>query len=229
MMIQDCILDSEKLAILVECTETYGMEDRDPENEWVWNLISRKTIVYSCGSIGRAGETLQHQHHPAEIELCQQLAQEAAFIMEGQFINLGDEGEHGFSPFYVVANEGQEISALVTEEVIRSAFGGAIYPDAKITIASLAEQPKDWWLACVDSQGMEDECDRAIKSWKSLAAWFESRGLHNAVYVAVDTDYDKEHARGIDLYNGGCVLPRLAVGLTKQGSLVGIFSCVVYT
>jgi hypothetical protein len=52
MMIQDCVVDAEKFA---ECTETSGMEHRDPENEWVWNLISHKTLVYSCGSIRRRG------------------------------------------------------------------------------------------------------------------------------------------------------------------------------
>jgi hypothetical protein len=229
MMIQDCVVDTEKFVMLAECTETYGMEHRDPENEWVWNLISRKTVVYSCGSIGREGVILEHNHHQAEIELCQQLAQEAAAIMEGQIIDLGDEGEHGFSPFYVVANDGQDIAVLVTEEVIRSAFGGAIYPDAKITIEPL-EKPKDLCLEAVDLYGMDEYTSNAIKHWEELATWFQSQSrLQQAVFVSIDTDSTVEDKKGLDLYNGGCVLPRLAVGLTKQGSLVGVFSCVVYT
>lgn len=229
MMIQDCVVDAEKFAMLAECTETYAMEYRDPENEWVWNLFSRKTVVYSCGSIGREGEILNHNHRPAEIELCQQLAQEAAAIMDGQLINLGDEGEHGFSPFYVVANDGQDIPELVTEEVIRSAFGGTIYPDAKITIEPL-EKPKDLWIEAVDLYGMDELSSEAIRHWEDLASWFRSQAsLQHAAFVSVDTDDAIEGKRGADLYNGGCVLPRLAVGLTKQGSLVGVFSCVVYS
>jgi hypothetical protein len=229
MMIQDCVVNAKKFATIAECTETSGMEYRDPENEWVWNLISRKTVVYSCGSIGRKGEMLKHNHQQAEMDLCQQLAQEAATIMDGQIIDLGDEGEHGFSPFYVVANEGQDISELVTEEVIRSAFGGTIYPDAKITIEPL-EKPKDLWMEFVDCQGMTDYYDNAIKSWEKLAVWFRSQeSLHNAVFVSVDINQDKEFARSSNLYNGACILPRLAVGLTKQGSLVGVYSCVVYS
>jgi hypothetical protein len=229
MMIQNCVVDAEKLAILSECTDTYGMENRDPENEWVWNLISRKTVVYSGGSIGREGETLKHNHDPAEMELCQKLAQEAAAIMDGQLIDLGDEGEHGFSPFYVVANDGQDAPELVNEAVIRSAFGGAIYPDAKITIEPL-EKPRDLWMEKVDLYGMDEYKGNAIKYWEELTTWFRSQAsLQNAVFVSVDTNDMVEDERGLDLCNGGCVLPRLAVGLTNQGSLVGVFSCVVYT
>jgi hypothetical protein len=228
MMIQDCVVDAEKFAMLAECTETYGMENRDPENEWVWNLISRKTVVYSCGLISRAGEILEHNHHRAEMELCQQLAQAAAAIMDGQMIDLGDEGEHTFSPFYVVANDKQDVPGSVTEEVIRSAFGGSIYPDAKITIEPL-EKPKDLCMEAIDSYDM-DEFSEAIRHWEELTTWFRSQpSLHQAVFVSIDTDSNIEDEKGLDLYNGGCVLPRLAVGLTKQGSLVGVFSCVVYT
>ncbi len=229
MMIQDCVIDAEKFAMLAECTETYGMEHRDLENEWVWNLISRTTVVYSCGSISREGTILKHHHHQAEMDLCQQLAQAAAAIMEGQIIDLGDEGEHGFSQFYVVANDGDEIPALVTEEVIRSAFGGTIYPDAAITIEDLAI-PKNTWIETAEINGMNEYYDNAIKSWDRLASWFKSQSdLHSAVFVSIDINYDREDQKDPALYNGACVLPRLAVGLTKQGSLVGVFSCVVYT
>jgi hypothetical protein len=229
MMIQDCVVDAEKFVMLAECTETYGMEYRDPENEWVWNMISRKTVVYSCGLISREGEILKHNHHPAEIELCQRLAQEAAAIMDGQMIDLGDEGEHIFSPFYVVANDKQDVPASVTEEVIRSAFGGSIYPDAKITIEPL-EKPKDLCMETVDLYGMDEYTSDAIRHWEELTTWFRSQSsLQQAVFVSIDTDRIVEDERGLDLYNGGCVLPRLAVGLTKQGSLVGVFSCVVYS
>jgi hypothetical protein len=47
--------------------------------------------------------------------------------------------------------------------------------------------------------------------------------------MTVDINEDKEFARSSNLYNDACILPRLAVGLTKQGSLVGVFSCVIYS
>jgi hypothetical protein len=80
-MISNCNLDREKLSVIAECMETYGMESRDPDNEWVWNLISRKAVVYSCGAICKAGEVIEHNHHPIEIELSQRLSQEVADLM----------------------------------------------------------------------------------------------------------------------------------------------------
>jgi hypothetical protein len=112
-MIHNCQIDPERFALISECTETYGMEDRDPENEWVWNVISRKTVAYSCGRMSREGEVIEHNHNPDEITLCQQLSKEAAIVMSGHFINMGDEGDHGFSPFYIVVNEGMPISEFI--------------------------------------------------------------------------------------------------------------------
>jgi hypothetical protein len=142
LMISNCNLDSEKLSVIAECMETYGMEERDLDNEWVWNLISRKAVVYSCGAICRAGEVIEHNHNQIEIDLCQRLSQEVADLMSGEIIGMGDEGEHGFSPFYVVANDGEPVLEYITEEIIRLAFGGTIYPGAEVRIESLNLDPQ---------------------------------------------------------------------------------------
>jgi hypothetical protein len=235
-MIQDCVIDADRFAVISECTETSDMEYLDPENEWVWNLISRKTVVYNCGAIGRAGETLKHNHQPSEIELCQRLAQEAASVTEGEFIEMGDEGQHEFLPFYVTANIGEVVPPKITEELIRAAFRGTIYPDADITIEPI-EAGQDWWIVAraERQEGREDKedleyCNRHIECWSRLITWFHSqKQIHGAVFVSVATNEELEWDKGPDIYNGGCIQPRLIIGLTAAGSLAGVFSCVVYS
>jgi hypothetical protein len=229
-MIENCELDADRLAIISECTETYGMEERAPENEWVWNIISRKVVVYSCGAIGRVGEDLAHHHDPVELELCQQLAKSAADLTVGEFIEMGDESSHEFLPFYVVANIGQKAPVQITEDFVRQAFGGTIYPDADVLVEPI-EGGKNWWLLVEKDSPDEDRdyLDRQIAMWSRLEDWFHSEArLRSPVFVSIDPNDDKERAKG-NAYNGGCVLPRMVVGITAAGSLVGLFSCVVHT
>jgi hypothetical protein len=70
-----------------------------------------------------------------------------------------------------------------------------------------------------------------VRTWLKLVSWFRHRSeLHGCVFVAVNLDsFTDMQRKGLEFYNGGCVLPRLFVGLTRFGSLVGVFSCVVYT
>jgi hypothetical protein len=233
VMIQDCKIEPERLLVISECTETYGMEEQDPENEWVWNVISRRSVVYSCGIICREGELVEHNHSFGEIALCKRLSQEAATIMSGQFIDMADESEHELVPFYVVANEEVDVPDCVTEELIRSAFGGTIYPYADVLIESL-EKEEEWWKKAIKDYDYDDDIeynDQRVSSWFKLISWFKCQpDLHSPVFVSIDINSWKNVDRkGVNLYNGGCVYPRLAVAITKSGSLVGLFSCVVHT
>jgi hypothetical protein len=212
--------------VLTECMKTSGMKHDFPDQahrDWVGNIISRQAVVYSCGAIGRAGETLEHNHLPIELELCRQLSQGAADIMAGQFIGLGDEGDHELLPFYVTANQGTSAPLKITEAVVRSAFGGTLYPQAAIAIAPL-ETGGEWWQEVVASCEGYAENEETIEAWQHLVQWFAGQSdLHHPVFVSISNFWDTPDG------NGSCVLPRLAVALTTAGSLVGLISCVVYT
>jgi hypothetical protein len=94
-MIRECNIDPARIPVISECMETSRMEERDPDNKWVWNIISRKAVVYSCGGICREGETLEHNHNPTEIEVCQRISQDITDLISGEIIDMGDEGQHG--------------------------------------------------------------------------------------------------------------------------------------
>jgi hypothetical protein len=224
-MIVDCSIDPTRLSVIAECIETYGTASDSPEKAnlaWTWNVISKNAVVYSCGAIGRNGEILEHNHDPIELDLCRQLSQAAADIMAGQFIGMGDENDHELLPFYITANAGMVTPVSLTEAVIRAAFGGTIYPKANIAIEPL-EVGEEWWEYMTECCQYQDS-NATVESWLSLVAWFkEQTALHDPVFVSVSIDEE------LFADNGGCVFPRLAVALTAAGSLVGVFSCVVYT
>jgi hypothetical protein len=229
--ITNCQINPERLQSLIECLETYGIEEEHPEEiDWPHNVLSTRTVVYDCGAYCRSGDVLPHNHDPAEFSLCQRLAAEAAALMQDQTIEMGDEGEHDLAPFYVVINQGSPVPTAITEEVIRSAFGGTIYPQARITICPLQAGSGQWWEDLnydypeIDAEGIAQR-SLLLAAWQRLIDWYHQQpDLAHAVFVAIDLfPFEDNH------HNGGCVLPRLVLGLTKAGSLVGLSSCVVHT
>jgi hypothetical protein len=220
--IGNCQINPERLQSLAECLETYGVERENlAEKNWPHNVLSTQTVVYDCGAYGQSGDTIPHHHNPVEFQLCQDLAAQAAEIMQGIYIGMGDENDHELAPFYVVANQDRPVPTSITEQEIRSAFGGTIYPQARIEICPLQAGSGQWWEYLSDPE----YTDPAIQAtWQKLIDWYQTQtNLSHPVFVEINLDTTDGHA------NNGCVLPRLVVGLTKAGSLVGLSSCVVHT
>lgn len=236
-MIRDCQVDPERLLPIRECIDPYAaireyinanpgryaieqsiiaqFDQSDPDEEWTDNVISKQAIAYSCGAICRVGTTLEHNHSPAELALCQHLAHQVAQIMAEVKV-AGDEGEHPFLPFYVTANQGAAIPEQITEAVIRLAFGGTIHPEVQIPIEPLDEQG-DWWGSVVS----DGETNWNLAPWQAMIEWFHSQEeLHSPVFVAIGDS---------DLVNTGSTFPRLMLALTKSGSLIGLCGQVVHT
>jgi hypothetical protein len=228
--ITNCQINPERLQSLTECLETYGIAEDNPEEiDWPHNVLSTRTVVYDCGVYCRSGDVLPHNHDPTEFALCQKLAAAAAALMQDQTIEMGDEGEHDLAPFYVVANQENPVPTAITEEVIRSAFGGTIYPQAKITICPLQPGSGQWWEDLnydypeIDAEGIAHR-SLLMLAWRRLIDWYQSHtDLTQPVFVSIDLCHEDGHN------NNGCVFPRLVLGLTKAGSLVGLSSCVVHT
>jgi hypothetical protein len=218
----NCQINPERLQSLAECSETYGIEREHPdEKDWPYNVLSTQTVVYDCGAYCRSGDTILHHHDPVEFQLCQDLAAQAAEMMQGIYIGMGDENDHELAPFYVVANQDRPVPTSITEQEIRSAFGGTIYPQARIEICSLPAGAGQWWEYLSDPEYTAPEI---MAAWQKLIDWYQTQtDLSNPVFVEINLDTADGHQ------NNGCVLPRLVLGLTKAGSLVGLSSCVVHT
>jgi hypothetical protein len=230
--------DPERLAPLLECMEAGGNGDADAE--WPNNLISRKTVVYGSGRISREGIPVQHAVDPDELARCQRLAGQAAALMEGVQVGMGSESRDPFQPFFIAANHGQPIPHAIDESLIWAAFGGTIFPLATITVEPL-EPAGIWWSEVVsyltsdeEDEEVAEEQQAELARWHSMRSWFQQQAdfkvsafIRIGEYRALSDLEEDAFPPGTEI--PGCVLPRLALGLTQQGSLVGLFGYSVQT
>ena len=226
-MINNCSIDLERTSILLECMGMRnGRDSCTIDREFTWNVISKKAVAYSCGMIAREGEQLIHNHYSSEIELCKKLSKEASDIMTGK-VMIDDEGDHAFSPFFIAANKDSPIPEAITEELVRSAFNDTIYPAVEILVEPLTEDTEWWDTVRECAYGLYEEEADYISCWRSVISWFNGQPkLQSSAFVTIG-----QEAIG-DAYSGGgsgCVFPRLVVGLSERGSLIGIFTCVTHT
>jgi hypothetical protein len=222
--VQNCKTDCKRLGSLGVCMETYGIGD--PGAEWPHNCISRKTVAYSCGALARAGKPVEHNHDPAELERCRRLATLAARTMKDTEVGMGLEATDFFRPFFISANVEAKVPRRLSEPLIRTAFGGTIYPPAKVRIEALRERGR-WWSAVTDyyRESPPEEMDECLAPWRAMIEWFHGQPeLHGAAFAMIGED-----PLDAEFKNAGCVYPRLALGITDGGSLVGICGSVVHT
>jgi|tagenome__1003787_1003787.scaffolds.fasta_scaffold20745961_1 hypothetical protein len=226
-IIRDCRIDPDRLLPIEFATVDYDPGQGQPDREWSGSTLSSRTVAYSCGALCRAGDTREHRHDAAELELCRRLADEAESIMEGIEIGLGDEWGGGFFPFFVAANVGTPAPPAVNEEVIRTAFGGTIYPHAVVQAEPLDEARGFLRVYLEELRDHSEDAENELEHWRALIRWSrDNRELHGASLVLIGETPLNRKDRGD---NRGCIHPRLVVGLTEGGSLVGIAGCVTHT
>ena len=224
-------LDEQKLSVLCECMEHYGVGD--PQAEWPNNVISRTAVVYANGAIARRGAPMRFAVEREELSLCDRLATEAALLMNGTSVGMGSCADTAFRGFFVAASAGDAVPPSIDADYVRLLFGGTIFPLATITVEPLVESGV-WWSE-VETDGAEGG-DAYFRPWRAMMAWFRRhRAFVDSAFVRIGDRralWDVE-TRPADLPPGtrmtGCVLPRLALGLTRRGSLVGLFGFTVQT
>ena len=235
MNISDFDLDLARLAPLRECMENYDVGD--PTAEWPNNIISRKAVAYSSGVITREGTPIRHNVAPEEFALCRTLASEVSALMSGVRVGMGSEADDTFFEFFIVANADDPIPAKIDEALIRSKFGDTIFPHATITVEPL-EEAGVWWSELVYGASDYDlaEQEAHLRPWRRMLQWFhEQPELKDGAFVRIG---EYELLNGMDFAScddppgtelAGSVLPRLAIGLTRCGSIVGLFGYSVQT
>ena len=235
MNISDFDLDLARLAPLRECMDNYDIGD--PNAEWPNNIISRKAVVYSSGVITREGTPIRHNVAPEEFALCRTLASEVSALMSGVRVGMGSEADDTFFEFFIVANVDDSIPAKIDEALIRSKFGDTIFPYATITVEPLEEAGVWWSKLLYDASDLDlAEQEAHLRPWRRMLQWFHKQPeLKDAAFVRIG---EYELLSGIDFAScddlpgtelAGSVLPRLAIGLTRCGSIVGLFGYSVQT
>ncbi|TWU11363.1 hypothetical protein CA54_01700 [Symmachiella macrocystis] len=225
--------DPQRLAVIGECIENYDVGK--PGAKWPNNIISRTTVVYGSGVIADRDDPVVHDVDPAEWELCKRIAAEANASISGADVGMGSEASDPFNEFYITANRGESVPSLITEEFIREKFRGTLFPPVTITVEPLVEQGVWWSEVMADANGyVGEELESYLAPWRSMMSYLrDSPHLSGASFVRIGDlealqDLDtKSYPDGTEI--NGCVLPRLAVGLTNQGSIAGIFGYSVQT
>ena len=220
----------------LESARAYARSDpfADPDG-FPFGCISKRTVVYSCGVISRDDEDAAHEHPPQELELCQHLAAEAAKIVEGLDVGMGSEGTpavfegpgtttfgtEAFSPFFIAARGDEEIQTTLSEALIRRKFGGVIFRNCTVRVEPLREAG-EWWDSVLHwySDSDEEESAPKLAQWRNMMRWFAAQKEFTDTGFVMIGD-GPEH--------GGASFPRLALGLTKAGSLAGLIGVVVLT
>ena len=221
-------VDAAKMDAIRECTESYGVGST--EAEWPNNILSRKTVVYSSGRISR-GMPVDHAVERDELELCNRLSREAKEIMTDTDVGMGSESCNPFREFFIAAIAGEPVPKKIDADLVRSRFGDTIFPLATITVEPFTESGTWWSEVLFDGSESGEEY---FVPWRAMIAWFRGQSAFvDTAFVRIgDSDALQEletetYPEGTKIT--GCVLPRLALGLTKNGSLAGLFGYTVRT
>jgi hypothetical protein len=208
--------------------------DPPDKGRWPFNVLARDAVVYSCGAIALPGIVVPHRHSEAELALCRRLSAEAAgltspepFTPESWLYLVRTSSTNSFlGPFFMVANEGAPVVSSITADEVRRAFRGTIYPPAVVRVEPLREGDP-WWQDVVAhyAGGTPEEREAALGRWRALLRWFAGQSaLREPSFVVIGEEWLGEWEGQENL---GCTFPRLLVGRTPAGSLVGVAGQVV--
>jgi len=169
---------------------------------------------------------------PPPPRFARSLAQELGLSCGGLEVGMGSEASDvAFQSFWLRCAEGAvDAAPRVTGGVVRRAFGGTIHPSASVRVEPLRRGGGVWWDEVLhDCAGSRAEAG-VLGCWDGIIEWFAARTrdgrlLGEPVFVRVGGCDGQEK----DGHPEFCMLPCMAVALSPDGCLVGLFGWVVQT
>src|SRR5262249_14814389 len=119
--------------------------------------------------------------------------------------------------------------SVIDESLIRERFGRTLFPPVTMTVEPFAENTVWWGEVAFDGADPD-----YFTPWQAMSAWFKRQSAFTATaFVRIGDENDLLRLPSASGPRGtamtGSVLPRLALGLTHNGSLAGLFGYVVQT
>ena len=197
--------------------------------QWPNNIISRQAVVYANGVIAHRDMRIKHSFDPDELALCKRLALNSCSIMLRVDVGMGSSSSDPFRNFFITANIDDHVPKCIDEDFIRLKFCGTLFPPVTITVEPLAEKGI-WWSEVLHDAGDYKGAarERYLRPWREMIEWFNAQAeLTSPVFVRIGDSESLFKVQPEEYPEGtvttGCVLPRLAVGLSSHGSLIGLF------
>lgn len=229
-----CVPDAERLVAfheLVAYNPYPFARERAPAapaaDDWGMGNVSTRAVAFSCGHLTLDDRPLTHRHDPIELTRCAQLAESLASQLATFYVGEGAR----LGPFFAAAVAGEPVAAEVTEELVRRAFGGTLFPDIQFSVKRLVPHPPPppkrrrppcgrWtnplgvYVRLDDLPDPDGDIDaQQFAAWDAFADWFTAiPGLSAHASVGI----------GFSDADPGPLKPRLLLALTSAGSLVGV-------
>jgi len=182
----------------------YEDEDDPRTIAWPHNVVSLATVATPTGTVHQFGEELTHKPPAGELAHCRTVAAAVSEALKN-LEPFGGDRPTPFRPFYLVIGKDEKPPTKLTPEVVQAGFRGTLFPDTPIRVTPFT-----------DERFKQDEPE-----WAGFIAWAkQQKELRELSYVVVGWDGSCEP-------NLAAVFPRLVLGLTKAGSLVGACGTIV--
>ncbi len=200
---------------LEQLTSNHDVTDGD--NPWSNNILAVDTEALPNGTFRRrAGAAAKVG---ATDEVLRELAKEIATVAAGVDVGLGSEGSDQYEPF--ACRLAAPIRAI-DQGVVRAIFGDALYPRCRVSIEPISDGSQFWCSVLADCDGDE----ALVAHHRRMIAWFNAPGRFvSSAFVAIDPVRPNER---FDC-DGGCVYPRMLLGVHQNGGIAGLLGVVVYT
>ena len=148
-MLCTCDAAPELLAPWREAMETYGLDggglgpNADPR--WPHNTLATDALVRACGRPYSASTNAPAlAHAPGDAARCAAAAAAMAAALAGLCVRRGDEGDHAWfafsAPGLLAGAPPPPLDALVQQEELRAACGGALSPHIAYRSTALAAE-----------------------------------------------------------------------------------------
>ena len=223
-------IDQKRLAALQPLIDDYSTAT-DTEAEFPNNVLSKRTVVWENGTFGKAGDKPAFSVEAEELLLCETVADEAKVVAGNLETGFGSESSDEFLPFFIVANTFDPVLETISPALIESRFRGTLFPAFSITVEPIHEQT-DWWehvLHDIDGSALD-----YLERWTALRVYFrDNYNFVETAFVSIGMEDEGWASNNPDWPPGTImapsVFPRLLLGLTKSGSLIGLLGWCVYT
>lgn len=205
--------------VIDEARDSHGLGDASL-TEWPNDVLSIRTTILEGGVIGREDDaSLVSRYRQDELRRCEELAHAALAIVRDVNVGLASEADHAFHAFVSVAPPEGRLVTAIDEPFVRDLFGGTIAPFDHVNLEPLTNEGRFF--------GRVREED--VETWRALVAWFASEpSLTHASFLEIGDGHAKSPLPA-GVASHGSVLPRLIVGVTDRGSIVGLIGLVVGT